>query len=902
MTDLGFFDEANVVVVQTDGKILVTGYSQAFDGDSAKIIRYNSDGSLDTSFGIQGVVNIASSPGLFDLGMVVQTDGKILFSKPGAVARYNSDGSLDTAFGVQGFAALPPAISNNEVSLQSDGKIVVTGLIGQNEYVLLRYNADGLLDKAFSGDGEVTVPGSIGFEKALAQSDGKLILAVDHALMRYNSNGSVDTGFGDKGTVTVGQIVDHAVLQADGKIVVVEPYAGNIVRYNSDGSLDAAFGLGGKISLQSSINNAVIGLLPEADGKLVVAEQGTLIRYNIDGSLDSSFGNNGKAVVNFAAISAALQANGDIIVTGSGPTYSATNTFGGNRSDFYTARYHSDGSLDTSFSENVNSVGGGISVYESGLNSVVIAQNAHISDAGLDVLNGGAGNYSGASLILARHGGANAEDVFGAVGSSNLVLSNGKVTLGSAVVGTYQQSGGQLTIAFGAATSQQVNNVLNQLTYTNSSHAAPASIQLDWTFSDGNATKPLSATAATPVTIYPVDDGHSGYVLINGSRVVGQTLTASNNFTDPDGMGTVSYQWYGSSDGFKTLTNLGGEAALVLTQAMTGQQIELIAQYIDGQGYVTSERAIQGTAGNDSLRGDFSNNTYSYLSGLGGNDRLYSGYGNNILDGGAGNDTVDYSYALKSVTVNLGLTAAQNTVGQNMDTLLNIENVYGSLNAANNLTGNAGDNVLVGGKGNDTLNGGAGNDSLNGGAGTDRAVYASALKGVFVNLALTTAQNTLGGGVDTLVNIESLSGSSYNDILIGNSVNNMLLGGNGNDILAGALGDDVLTGGAGQDTFAFNTVLSADNIDTITDFSVADDTVRLAKGIFTTLNIPGVLAADAFKVIGNGGVEDSSDHVLYNVATGALSYDADGSGAGAIVQIALLGKGLAMTNADFVVA
>jgi Ca2+-binding RTX toxin-like protein len=281
---------------------------------------------------------------------------------------------------------------------------------------------------------------------------------------------------------------------------------------------------------------------------------------------------------------------------------------------------------------------------------------------------------------------------------------------------------------------------------------------------------------------------------------------------------------------------------------------------------------------------------------------LYSGYGNNILDGGAGNDTVDYSYALKSVTVNLGLTAAQNTVGQNMDTLLNIENVYGSLNAANNLTGNAGDNVLVGGKGNDTLNGGAGNDSLNGGAGTDRAVYASALKGVFVNLALTTAQNTLGGGVDTLVNIESLSGSSYNDILIGNSVNNMLLGGNGNDILAGALGDDVLTGGAGQDTFAFNTVLSADNIDTITDFSVADDTVRLAKGIFTTLNMPGVLAADAFKVIGNGGVEDSSDHVLYNVATGALSYDADGSGAGAIVQIALLGKGLAMTNADFVVA
>jgi Ca2+-binding RTX toxin-like protein len=137
--------------------------------------------------------------------------------------------------------------------------------------------------------------------------------------------------------------------------------------------------------------------------------------------------------------------------------------------------------------------------------------------------------------------------------------------------------------------------------------------------------------------------------------------------------------------------------------------------------------------------------------------------------------------------------------------------------------------------------------------------------------------------------------------LVGNYANNTLLGGNGNDVLAGGLGNDTLTGGAGQDTFAFNSAISAANIDTLTDFKVADDTIRLAKVIFTTLT-SGVLAADAFKILGNGGVEDGSDHLLYTTTTGALSYDADGSGAAAAVQIAILGTGLAMTNADFMVA
>jgi Ca2+-binding RTX toxin-like protein len=132
------------------------------------------------------------------------------------------------------------------------------------------------------------------------------------------------------------------------------------------------------------------------------------------------------------------------------------------------------------------------------------------------------------------------------------------------------------------------------------------------------------------------------------------------------------------------------------------------------------------------------------------------------------------------VTVSLAIATAQNTIGAGVDTLINIENLTGSnfndtltgntlaniLNggAGNDaLTGGAGNDSLIGAVGNDTLNGGAGNDSMDGGAaGTDTASYqAGATAGVSVNLALTTAQNTIGAGVDTLVNFENLTGTAF---------------------------------------------------------------------------------------------------------------------------------------------
>ena len=163
-----------------------------------------------------------------------------------------------------------------------------------------------------------------------------------------------------------------------------------------------------------------------------------------------------------------------------------------------------------------------------------------------------------------------------------------------------------------------------------------------------------------------------------------------------------------------------------------------------------------------------------------------------------------------------------------------------------------------------------------------------AVLGTFENLTLTGAGNING------------TGNAAANTLTGNTGKNVLNGGAGIDVLSGGAGIDTLTGGAGKDTFLFNAALNkANNIDKITDFSVKDDTIQLENDVFTALTKVGALAKGAFWI---GAVaHDADDRIIYNKATGALSYDADGKGGAAAVQFATLSKGLVPTFADFVV-
>jgi serralysin len=204
------------------------------------------------------------------------------------------------------------------------------------------------------------------------------------------------------------------------------------------------------------------------------------------------------------------------------------------------------------------------------------------------------------------------------------------------------------------------------------------------------------------------------------------------------------------------------------------------------------------------------------------------------------------------------------------------------------LGGRGGDDTLWGGAGDDILLGGSQNDTMIGGDGIDAAAYDFADSAVTVAL-VTGAQNTGGWGIDTLIQIENLTGSKFNDTLVGNS---------GANVLDGGLGSDTLRGSNGSDTFAFTTALGTSNVDTVADFNVAADTFRLENAMFTGL-AAGLLAASAF--FKGNAAHDVDDRIIYNAANGALFFDKDGTGAAAAVHFATVSTGLAMTNNDFVV-
>jgi Ca2+-binding RTX toxin-like protein len=126
-----------------------------------------------------------------------------------------------------------------------------------------------------------------------------------------------------------------------------------------------------------------------------------------------------------------------------------------------------------------------------------------------------------------------------------------------------------------------------------------------------------------------------------------------------------------------------------------------------------------------------------------------------------------------------------------------------------------------------------------------------------------------------------------------------LFGGGANDTLAGGLGKDVLDGGLGQDVFLFDTRPSKTNVDRIAGYSVADDTIHLSKSVFTKIAKKGVLASSAFWT--GTKAHDASDRIIYNKNTGALYYDADGTGSTKAVHFATLDKNLKLTAADFFV-
>ncbi len=316
---------------------------------------------------------------------------------------------------------------------------------------------------------------------------------------------------------------------------------------------------------------------------------------------------------------------------------------------------------------------------------------------------------------------------------------------------------------------------------------------------------------------------------------------------------------------------------------------------------LTGTGVIHGT-GNalaNTLTGNSNNNT---LDGGAGDNTLDGGAGTDVLIGGTGNDTYIVDLYKTNATTptlelqdtitevaaagtdtlklrlanNQGLTAQTFALTGN---LANLENLDASLTSTNliNLTGNSADNTLTGNSAANTLNGGIGNDTLIGGEGTDTASYAGATAGVTVSLAIVIQQNTVGAGMDTLITIENLTGSSFNDNLTGNDAANTINGGAGNDVINGGKGHDTLDGGAGNDS-----LIGGDGTDTASYVSAtAGVTVSLAKITQQDTVGAGIDTLTAIASLTGSGFNDTlSGDSKFNTLDGGAGNDTLDGGAG----------------------
>lgn len=303
-------EEAYAVAIQPDGKIVVAGEA----GTRFGVARFNANGTLDATFGSQGVVR-TDFPSTIDdaaFSLALQPDGKIVVGGRAAIdlaiARYNGDGSLDTSF--NGGGQFTTRVFNQSVAfavaVQPDGRIVAVGPAA-NGFGVLRLLADGRFDTTFGGNGRVVVDfGASTTARALAlQPDGKIVVTGnrlgDVALARLNADGSPDSSFANGGTRTTdigsgsSDRGEALAIQVDGKIVVAASTDANldgsrtidfnfaVLRYNRDGSLDGTF-RGGKLTTDLGASNVrrsdtpFAVALQHSDGRIVVAGESLSFR------------------------------------------------------------------------------------------------------------------------------------------------------------------------------------------------------------------------------------------------------------------------------------------------------------------------------------------------------------------------------------------------------------------------------------------------------------------------------------------------------------------------------------------------------------------------------------------------------------------------------------------------
>jgi uncharacterized delta-60 repeat protein len=535
------------VAILSDGSQVVVG---TINNDLV-LTRFNADGSVDETFGVDGKVTSGFSSEN-DNGYAIDVDtsdrlyvaGRLFNGSDfdAIVMRFNATGTLDTTFANAGVYTYDSGGGDrfDAIKVQSDGSILAAGS-NNVDALVVRLDASGALDNTFDADGIATFDFEGGgtteeIRDIELQSDGQIIIGGEFQDTPYESGfvarlttaGVLDTTFGGTGVVatTFGLTDDirgitDILVQADDKIVIAGAEAvwwhWGMTRFNSDGSLDTGFDSDGHVveSFGGDWGN-IAGVEQQSDGKLVVAgyislpvkgqSDWVVARYNTDGTMDGTFGDDGFSIpfvgYFWNEIYAMDIAPDDSFVVAGYTSFSSSTSVG---------YFNADGSLDTTRQSNVLD---GNPTFVEGGSPVVLDTDVEIFDVELSA----ADNFDNAFLWISRSGGGNVEDVFRATGNLDPFVQGNDIMLSGVNIGTVSSTAsGNLILTFNAsATQERVNETLQSIAYENTSNTPPATVDIEWEFNDGNAGAQGSGGALTA----------TGNTLVNIRNTVDLAITA----------------------------------------------------------------------------------------------------------------------------------------------------------------------------------------------------------------------------------------------------------------------------------------------------------------------------------------------------------------------------------------
>jgi len=777
------------MLVQPDGKVLLLGRS--FYGYET-VIRLKTDGTLDTDFGNLGKVSSD-----WGSSLSLQADGRILVAGFNAdhdfgVIRLNTDGNLDTSFGEGGKAGVDFDGGGlaRVVVVQTDGKILVAGS-GDNDFGVIRLNADGSLDSGFGDLGKVIIDiagGEDQVDSLVVQPDGKILVSGssynpatggwDFSVMRLNTDGSLDTGFGDLGKVVVDLGVTHVsddksyglFLQDDGRILVAgtgyyehylsqnsyyEDYSFGVVRLNADGSLDSSFGDQGRAVVDpAGVYDARSDAMVQPDGKILLfgggsyEYQNTITRLNADGSLDTGFGNDGfvtspSSDERYSRL--AIQPDGKILLAEGHFTAESSTLEDDEPSgewDFGVIRMTADGSRDTNFGD----LDDGIVFIEGGDRNDELIGRRHadidellLGKGGNDILNGG-GNaaFLGGDDIL--DGGAGRDSLTGGDGADLFRFSN--------------RADSYRTASEGFA--DQVHDF------------DPDEDRID-----------LSALGFTGL-----GDGYNGTlaVQVSGERTYLKSFEAD-------------------TEGRRFEVTLNGDFGDLLD----GGQLIFAPQFLEGS---TVGEHLSGTR------------LAEILDGAGGDDRLHGAGGDDLLDGGSGRDLLIGGSGADVFRIASREDSYRTDSESFADRIRDFDPDEDRIDlSALGFTGLG--------------------DGYNGTLAVQVSAERTYLKSFEADTEGQRFELTLDGDLtgrldndNVLFTAVALKGNAVDDLLIGTAATEILRGADGDDYLHGGAGDDRLDGSAGGDSLvggAGRDVLSGGSGADLFRFAGLEDSYRTAS-------------------------------------------------------------------------